>query len=233
MKYLTLKEYAAYIDHSTLLPTDTRKTVEENCDESIRNGYACFCVTPATLGWAVDYAREKKAKINISAAVAFPHGTSMAAVKAFEASESCREGANEIDMVMNINLAKQGEWKAVRDEIQLVRLAMSDTCPGSILKVIVETCLLTAGEKERACTACIDAGADYIKTSTGFSTGGAAVEDIGLFKRISEGRIKIKASGGIKTAEGFLAMIEAGASRIGTKFSGRILAELTEKYRII
>lgn len=232
MKYFSLKEYAAYLDHSTLLPTDNRKIVEENCEESIRNGYACFCITPSTLKWAVEYAKKNESKINISAAVAFPHGTTMASSKAFEAKESCKAGANEIDMVMNINLAKQGEWKSVEDEIRLVRRAMSDVNPNSVLKVIVETCLLTSYEKEMACFACIDAGADYIKTSTGFSTGGASVEDIDLFRRISEGRIKIKASGGIKTAESFLAMIEAGASRIGTKFSSAILNELADKYGV-
>ncbi len=224
-----LRSYAAVIDHSSLLPTDNRQIIEKECAEAVENGYACICITPATLDWVTAYTRQQGSDINISAAIAFPHGTTTAAVKVFEAVESCRKGANEIDMVMSVNRAKDGDWLFVRDEIAEIKSEMMKVRNDAVLKVIVETCLLSEEEKIKACEACIAAGADYIKTSTGFSSGGATVEDIRLFSDLSKGKIKVKASGGIKTADQFLAMINAGATRIGTKFSQAILDELSKR----
>ncbi len=232
MSFLTLKQYAAFMDHSALLPTDTREIIEANCREATDNGYACICITPATLTWVMDYLRKTAHTSNVSAAIGFPHGTTTAEVKAYEAAQSCRMGANEIDMVMNINRAKNTDWDYVREEIQLVRQAMAAERQDALLKVIVETSLLTQEEKIKACETCIAAKADYIKTSTGFSQGGATVQDIRLFAGLADKRIKIKASGGIKTARQFLDMIEAGAQRVGTKFSLQILEGLTREYGI-
>ncbi len=228
MKKLILKEYAAYIDHSSLLPTDNKKTIEDTCAESIENGYACVCIVPSTLAWTAEYLKRHNSDINISSAIAFPHGTTTTESKVFEAVQSCRMGANEIDMVMCVNQAKEGNWPYIEQEIFSVKKAILKVRSDAVLKVIVETCLLDRHEKTAACETCIKAGADYIKTSSGFSTGGATVEDIKLFNQISQGQIKIKASGGIKTAESFLAMIDAGAERIGTKFSKSILSELIQ-----
>ncbi len=230
MKKLTIKEYAAYIDHSSLLPTDNKQIIDDTCAEAIENGYACVCIVPSTLAWTVEYLQKHNSNINISSAIAFPHGTTTIESKVFEAVQSCQMGANEIDMVMCVNQAKQNNWAYIEQEISSVKKAIIQVKNDAVLKVIVETCLLDAKEKVSACETCIKAGADYIKTSSGFSTGGAAVEDIKLFNQISKGEIKIKASGGIKTAESFLAMIDAGAERIGTKFSKSILNELTYLY---
>ena len=224
-----LESYAAYMDHSSLLPSDNRAIIEKECEEAIKNGYACICITPATLEWVASYTHQKGSDINISSAIGFPHGTTTTEVKVFEAVQSCRMGANEIDMVMSINRAKEGDWSYVQNEIAQVKSEIKAVRDDAVLKVIVETCLLTEEEKVKACEACIAANADYIKTSTGFSSGGAAVDDIRLFNNIANGRIKIKASGGIKTADQCIAMIDAGATRIGTKFSQHILDELAKE----
>jgi deoxyribose-phosphate aldolase len=232
MSMHSLGYYAAFLDHSSLLPTDTRETIAATCQEAISNGYACICITPATLAWTMECLKQAGHTANVSAAIGFPHGTTTAEVKAFEAAQSCRMGANEIDMVMNINRARNGDWAYVQDEIMMVKAAMLAERSDAILKVIVETCLLTESEKATACITCIAAGADYIKTSTGFAQAGATVEDIRLFSRLAEGRIKVKASGGIRTAQQFMDMLDAGAQRIGTKFSQQILEGLTRDYGI-
>ncbi|MHB1393333.1 MAG: deoxyribose-phosphate aldolase [Clostridia bacterium] len=219
-----LKEYAAYIDHAVLVPHSTFVEIDKACADTIKYGYACMCVTPATLQRTVENLRGSN--INISAAIGFPHGTTTTGVKAYEAIESIKLGANEIDMVMNIGMAKMGRWDYVINEIATVKAVISKENPNSLLKVIVETSLLTTDEKRAACNACLSAGADFIKTSTGFFGTGALIEDVAMFSSIANGKMKIKASGGIKTAETFLAMIDAGATRIGTIFSEQILKEL-------
>ena len=227
---MQLRDYAAYLDHAVLLPQSTNQEIDAACREAIAYGYGCLCVTPATLARTVSSL--DNSGINISSAIAFPHGTTTPTAKAFEAAESCRMGANEIDMVMNIGRAKMGQWAFIEEEISLVKKAILAVRGDGILKVIVETALLTEQEKTRACEACIAANADFIKTATGFSGGGATTEDIRLFHTLSGGRIQVKASGGIKTAESFLNMIEAGATRIGTVFSRNILDGLMKDYHI-
>jgi len=228
---MKLRDYAAFIDHAILLPQCTFSDIEVACKEAIKNGYYCLAITPAMLPHAVSILGNSN-HIHISSAIAFPHGTITPTSKAFEAAESCRIGADEIDMVMNIGMAKMGDWISVEDEISLVKKAITSVRSDSVLKVIIETSLLTEKEKIEACNACIKANANFIKTSTGFSAAGAAVEDIKMLHEFSKGRIKIKASGGIKTAKNFMEMIEAGADRIGTSFSQTILNELIEDYHI-
>lgn len=227
---MKLWDYAAYLDHAVLLPQSTDQSIDAACREAMAWGYGCLCVTPATLSRTVSLLGASG--VNISSAIAFPHGTTTPTSKAFEAAESCRIGANEIDMVMNIGKAKMGQWAYVEDEIVLVKKSIQAVRNDAILKVIVETALLTEEEKVQACEACIRANADFIKTSTGFSGGGATAEDVRLFHAISAGRIRVKASGGVKTAASFLNMIEAGATRIGTIFSQDILNELVRDYGI-
>ncbi len=227
---MKLRDYAKYIDHAILLPQYTDVDIEAACKEAINNEYACLAVTPSTLSKAVSILNNTN--IHISSAIAFPNGTTTPTSKAFEAAESCRIGADEIDMVMNIGMAKMGNWSFIQREISLVKEAILAVRDDAILKVIIETSLLNREEKIEACKTCIRAHADFLKTSTGFFNGGATIEDIKMLHDIAGGEIKIKASGGIKTAEDFLKMIDAGADRIGTRFSKEILKGLKEDYHI-
>ncbi|WP_027395771.1 deoxyribose-phosphate aldolase [Aquimarina latercula] len=202
-----------YIDHTLLKPTATVEDIKKLCTEAKRYGFYSVCVNGAYVGLACS--ELMKSDIKIAAVVGFPLGAMTTKVKVFEAKQCIDDGANEIDMVLNIGLLKSGYHKIVQDEIALIKKAIGD----NVLKVILENSYLTEEEKKIACQLSIDAGADFIKTSTGFGDGGATLGDIRLMKEIAMDAIQIKASGGIRDAKTAVQYINMGVSRLGTSSS--------------
>ncbi len=201
---------ASYIDHTLLKPSATVEDIITLCEEAVKHEFAAVCVNPIY----ADLAAHHLAGTGIKTAVVigFPLGATITAIKAAEAKEAVLRKANELDMVINIGAAKAGLWEVVTEDIRQV----VEAADGAIVKVIIETGLLTDEEKRQACQAVIDAGAHFVKTSTGFASTGATVEDIRLLKKIAGDKIGIKASGGIRTREQALEFIAAGATRLGT-----------------
>lgn len=206
-----------YIDHTNLKADATFDQIKKLVDEAVDHDFYSVCVNSSYVKFIRDYNKD----IKIAAVVGFPLGAMTKDAKVFEAKEAIRDGACEIDMVINVGRLKSEDYFYVEDEIRAIKEAIGD----NILKVIIETCLLTEDEKVKACKLALNAGADFVKTSTGFSTGGATVADIKLMKEAVEGKIKVKASGGIHTREEALALIEAGADRIGASKSIDICKE--------
>ena len=204
-------DLAAMIDHTALKPETTPEMIARLCQEARENGFASVCVNSANVTHCV--AALKGTRIPVCSVVGFPLGASMSAVKAYETSLCIDAGAREIDMVLNVGALKAGDYALVRDDIALVAQACQEG--PAILKVIIEACLLTDQEKVIACLLAVDAGADYVKTSTGLSTGGATVEDVALMRGVVGPQIGVKAAGGIRSLETAVAMVSAGASRIG------------------
>ena len=202
------KEILKRVDHTLLTQTATWAEVQALCDEAIAYETASVCIPPRYVKRAADYVGNR---LKICTVVGFPNGYSTPEVKVFETEDAIRNGADEIDMVMDIGLAKSGDWEGVLEEIKAVKAS----CNGHILKVIVEACQLTREEKIAACRVVSMSGADFIKTSTGFASGGATVEDVALFREHISPDVRIKAAGGIRTFEQAQAMLEAGADRIG------------------
>lgn len=207
-----------YIDHTLLKPDATTEQIKKICDEAKKYDFASVCVNSCH---AELVARElKDSGVSTCCVVGFPLGAMLTEAKAYEARLAVEKGANEIDMVINIGAAKEGDWKLVEDDIK----AVVDAChPKALLKVIIETCLLTDEEKREACRCAVRAGADYVKTSTGFSTAGATFHDIELFARCVRGRCKIKAAGGISTVEDMEKFLDLGADRLGTSRAVKLL----------
>ena len=210
-------EILAHVDHTLLRPTATAADIETIIDEGIRYKTASVCIPPSFVAHAAAYA---KGRVKICTVIGFPNGYNTTAVKVFETADAVKNGADEIDMVINLGDLKAGKYDAVLEEIRAVRAA----CEGKILKVIIETCLLTEEEKIRMCEIVSASGADYIKTSTGFSTGGATFDDIALFAKHVRG-IRIKAAGGIKSVDDAERFLDLGADRLGTSSLIRMLAE--------
>ena len=199
----------ARVDHTLLLQTATEPEILALCDDGIRYGCASVCIPPAFLPAAAAHC---EGRIPLCTVIGFPNGNMRTRAKCFEAQDAVYAGADEVDMVINIGLLREKKYDAVRDEIAAVKAA----CEGRLLKVIIETCLLTDEEKIEMCRIVGESGADYIKTSTGFSSGGATREDIALFAREREGGLKIKAAGGISSFEDARDFISLGADRLGT-----------------
>lgn len=212
-------EIARIIDYSLLRPEATIEDIKRLCEEAKRYGVYSVCINPSYIEIAKDALKESNVKI--SATIGFPLGMTLPQVKVYEAIEASLRGADELDIVINIGMALSGKWDYVRKELTDIVYATK----GKIHKIIIETCLLSGSEKIKAAEAVIVSGAEFIKTSTGFSKAGATVEDVRLLKSIAGDSCKIKAAGGIKTLRQATEMIEAGASRIGTSHSG-ILANL-------
>ena len=217
---MTKPELANRIDHTLLKPDATEAEIKALCEEAKAYHFCSVCVNSGRAALAKDCVAGSDVKLCV--VVGFPLGCS--AAKAAEAGAMAALGADEIDMVMDIGRAKDGDWTAVEADIRAVRAE----CPRQTLKVILETCLLTEGEIVRACQAAKNAGADFVKTSTGFSAGGAKVEDVALMKRFAGG-LRVKASGGIRTYDDAAAMIAAGADRIGASAGIAILAGMEEQ----
>ena len=202
------------IDHTLLKAEATGAQVETLCQEALKHGFASVCINPLWVPLAASLLRGSR--VCTCTVVGFPLGASAFRVKALEAETALREGAGEVDMVLAIGAAKAGDWESVRQDFEALRAAVP--APG-VLKVILETCLLDEAEKVRACELACDAGVDFVKTSTGFSTGGATEADVALMRRTVGPRVGVKASGGIRTYEVALRMVRAGATRLGLSAS--------------
>ena len=196
------------VDHTLLTPVATWEQVKTVCEEGLEFSTASVCIPPRYVKQASAYVGNR---LKVCTVVGFPNGYSTPEVKVFETEDAIRNGADEIDMVINLGLAKAGDWEGVLTEIKAVKAS----CKGRILKVIVEACQLTREEKVAMCRIVSMSGADFIKTSTGFSTGGATLEDVRLFRERIGPDVRIKAAGGIRTFEQAQAFLEAGADRIG------------------
>jgi deoxyribose-phosphate aldolase len=218
---MTPAEIARLIDHTLLKPEATRDHIDRLCEEALRFEFASVCVNPCYVAQAAQALRDSR--VNTCAVVGFPLGATLTSAKAFEASEAIRLGAREIDMVISIGALKSGDDSAVEAEIR----AVCELChrSGAICKVIIETGLLTEDEKVRACRAAMNAGADFVKTSTGFGHGGATVEDVKLIRSVIGPTMGVKASGGIRTWRDCEQLLAAGATRIGSSSSVKILEE--------
>lgn len=206
-----------YIDHTNLKADAKKDDIRTLVDEAVANDFHSVCVNSANVAMIKAYNKDVK----IAAVVGFPLGAMARDAKVFEAKKAIEDGASEIDMVINVGRLKDKDYAYVEDEIREIKKAIGT----NILKVIIETCLLTDEEKIKACELSVNAGADFVKTSTGFSTGGATVADVKLMAETVGDRAKVKASGGIHTRDEALAMIEAGASRIGASKSIEICKE--------
>lgn len=212
------KEILKRVDHTQLKAYATWEDIVALCDEAIAFGTASVCVPPAYIKRIHETYGDK---INICTVVGFPLGYSVTEAKLAETEKAIEDGANEIDMVINISDVKNGLYQKVEEEIR----ALKKACGDKILKVIIETCYLTQEEKIAMCRAVTAAGADYIKTSTGFGTGGATLQDVRLFQEHIGPGVKIKAAGGISTLEDLEAFVEAGCDRIGTSRAVGLLRE--------
>jgi deoxyribose-phosphate aldolase len=210
--------YGDYIDHTILKPDTSRATIKRFCDEAIAWGFASVCVNPSHVQFVANELQGSRVKT--CAVVGFPLGATLPAVKAFETTEVVRSGADEVDMVINIGALVDGRHDEVEQDIRGV---VDAAHPDARVKVIIETCLLTDAQKVIACELALAAGADFVKTSTGFGSGGATIEDVALMKRSVLGRAEVKASTGIDDRATCDQMIAAGATRIGTSKGIRIV----------
>ncbi len=208
---------AKLIDHTLLKPTASRTDIEKLCTEARRYGFCSVCVNPC---W-VTFAKQclQGSGVKVCTVIGFALGATTSATKAFEAQEAVKNGADELDMVINLGALKSQEYQTVLSDIQAVRRA----CPGKILKVIIETSQLTEAEKVKACELAAQAGADFVKTSTGFNGGGATPADVALMRASIPDTMQVKASGGIRTRADFDVMTSAGATRIGASAGVKIL----------
>lgn len=203
------QEILSHVDH-TLLKQEARwEDIQKIVDEGIHYGCASVCIPPSYVKQAAEYAQ---GKVKVCTVIGFPNGYNTTAVKCFEASDAVENGADEIDMVVNLGWVKDGLYQQVLSEIRAVK----EACHGKTLKVIIETCLLTQEEKEQLCRVVSESGADYIKTSTGFSTGGATAQDVALLREHSVPELKVKAAGGISSKEDAQEFLALGADRLGT-----------------
>nr|VFK08541.1 MAG: deoxyribose-phosphate aldolase [Candidatus Kentron sp. LPFa]VFK25192.1 MAG: deoxyribose-phosphate aldolase [Candidatus Kentron sp. LPFa] len=211
-------EIANRADYTLLKPETTHQDLDILCGEAIEYGFACVCVNPSNVHYVADALRDSE--VGVCSVAGFPFGASKTNVKAYEARMAIEDGAREIDMVIDIGELKNGNYQLVELDIRLVKEIVGKDI---ILKVIIEAPLLTGQEKILATEFVVSAGADYVKTATGINAGGATREDVALLKRVANGRIKVKAAGGIRDHATAIAMIESGADRIGTSAGPRIL----------
>lgn len=197
------------VDHTLLSQTATWEQIKEICDDALTFQTASVCIPPSFVRQAADYLGSR---MKVCTVIGFPNGYHTTAVKVFETQDAVKNGAQEIDMVINLGWVKEGRYDRIKAEIQAVK----DACSGKLLKVIIETCLLTEEEKIAMCRAVSETGADYIKTSTGFSTGGATPADVELLRKYTAAEKKVKAAGGISSFDDAERFVELGADRLGT-----------------
>lgn len=214
------EELLKYVDHTLLKADATWEQVRALCDEALLYKTASVCIPPCYVAQASAYLG---GKMRVCTVIGFPNGSSSTASKVYEAADAVQNGADELDMVINIGWLKAGKYDYVLDEIKRIRAS----CPGKILKVIIEACLLTDDEKIQMCRIVTDSGADFIKTSTGFSSGGATFDDVALLKANVGPSVQVKAAGGISTLDDARKFIELGATRLGTSRIVKLMAERT------
>ena len=220
---MELSEILSRCDHTLLSVGATSEEIRNLCDEAIEYGCASVCIPACHVRGAKAYVGDQ---MKVCTVIGFPNGYSTTESKAFEAEDAIKNGADEIDMVANIAMAKDGFWDGVLEDIIAVRKATE----GKVLKVIIECCLLTDEEKREMCRVVTQSGADYIKTSTGFSTGGATFDDVNLLRRFSGLNVKVKAAGGIKSIADAEKFIELGADRLGTSRLVKLAKELENSH---
>ncbi|MBN2285951.1 MAG: deoxyribose-phosphate aldolase [Tissierellales bacterium] len=220
-----MKNLASYIDHTILKPEATSQDIQRVCLEAVQYQFASVCVNPYYVRQVSELLKDSPVKV--TSVIGFPLGCTLKEVKAFEARMAVNAGADELDMVINIGALKSKDYQTVLEDIK----AVVDAAEGCTVKVIIEACLLTDDEKVKACQLAVEAGANFVKTSTGFSKGGAEAKDIALMKKAVGNQAKVKASGGIKNYQITMEMIEAGAERIGASSSIDIVegAEASQK----
>ncbi len=211
------KDIFPRIDHTLLRPTSTQAEIDKLCEEALKYNTASVCIPPCY----VAYVRKTYKELKICTVIGFPLGYSAAAVKCFEAQQAIKDGADEVDMVINLCDVKNGHFDDIESEVAAVKRS----CGDRVLKVIIETCYLTENEKIELCGAVTRAGADYIKTSTGFGTDGAKIEDIRLFKQHIGENVKMKAAGGVKTKADLEMFLNEGCERIGTSSAVKLLLD--------
>ena len=216
---MELNEILSKVDHTLLAQTATWEEIRAICDDGMKYHTASVCIPASYVKQAAEYV---DGKLAICTVIGFPNGYSTTASKCFEATDAVHNGAEEIDMVINIGWVKDQRWDDLLEEIKAVK----QHCEGRLLKVIIETCLLTDEEKIKMCEIVSDSGADYIKTSTGFSTAGATFHDVELFAKHVKPGVKIKAAGGISSLEDAEKFIELGAARLGTSRVVKIVKKL-------
>jgi len=218
----SIEQIAKTIDHTLLKPYATEDDIRRLCDEAIQYGFAAVCINPIYVSLA--YRILKETDIKVCTVIGFPLGSTFKEVKVEEAKHAVEEGASEVDMVINLPMLKSKRYDYVEEEIRNIKKAIGD----NILKVIIECCYLTDEEKVAAAKIVEKAGADYVKTSTGFGQYGARIEDVKLLRSVLSPHVKVKAAGGIRTGEQALSFLEAGADRLGTSFGTKIIDELKQ-----
>lgn len=220
---MLLKTLEKYIDHTLLKPDATKKEVDQLIAEAIEYGFKSVCVSPTFVAYA--HKLLSTTDVLVCTVIGFPHGTHTKQVKAFETANACENGADELDMVINMNLVREGAYEELEDEIRHV----VDAAGGRTVKVILETCLHTNEEIIEACKASERAGAHFVKTSTGYSSAGATIATVQLMKQTVGDRMEVKASGGVRSYEDAMSMLEAGATRIGTSGGVAIVSHKEHK----
>jgi len=223
---LTRQELAKMIDHTLIKPTATKNEVKQLCREAKKYGFKCAVINPYFVTLA--HNELKTSNVKVCSTIGFPMGATLPEIKAEEARKAVEFGAQELDMVMNISAFKSGDYEATQKDIEAV-VDVKHLNPNTIVKVIIETGFLTDREKSLVCRLVKESKADFVKTSTGLFSGGATVEDIKLMRRIVGKEIGVKAAGGMRTLKDTLAMIEAGANRIGTSTAIKIIEEMPKK----
>lgn len=215
---MTQKDILAKVDHTLLAQTATWEEIRQICNDGMRYETASVCIPPSYVEQAKNYVGDR---LKICTVIGFPNGYNTTAVKEFETKDALKKGADEIDMVINLGWVKDGRFDLVEKEIRTLK----DACGGNVLKVIIETCLLTEEEKVKMCEVVTNSGADFIKTSTGFSTSGATFADVALFKEHVGPQVKIKAAGGISSFADAEKFVELGTDRLGTSRLVKIMKQ--------
>lgn len=219
-------DYAKMIDHTLLKPEATKEQVKNLCEEAVQYGFHSVCVNSSFVYYCAELLKDSDVKV--CTVIGFPLGAMSTAGKAAEAQAAVADGAEELDMVIHVGMIKSGDWDYVKQDIASVVEAAGDK---AVVKVILETCLLTDEEKRKACMICKEAGASFVKTSTGFSNGGATVKDVALMREAVGSDMGVKASGGIRSFQDARSMVEAGADRIGASSGIAIIREQKEGER--
>ena len=219
---MELKDILSKCDHTLLAQTATWDEIKAICDDGMKYGCASVCIPASYVKQAAEYVA---GKLPICTVIGFPNGYDTTAAKCFMATDAVNNGASEVDMVINLGWVKDRKWDELLSEIK----AIKEACHGKLLKVIIECCFLTDEEKIKLCEIVTASGADYIKTSTGFGTGGATLDDVKLMKSIVGDAVKVKAAGGVRDLETCMAMVEAGAERIGTSAAVKITEEFVSR----